>query len=78
MTDIYKKLVEDIRENAKKSTIQVEINNAWDYISVCRGVNDEYFFQGDDIRYLEEDFKNSGVCNDVTMEEYLKYVAPNW
>lgn len=74
----HKELVNIIKEEAITSPIKVKVCNAYDYISVDITEDDGYLFQGDDLRLLEDDYRNSGVCDDVSIEEYLKYVARDW
>ena len=74
----YEELVKQIKEVAEKSDAVVEINRKYDYIAVDFPNGDAYFFQDDSVAALEEEYKNSGVADDVSLEDYLKYTSIDW
>ena len=75
----YEELVKQIKEVAEKSDAVVEINRKYNYISIdFPDCDSNYFFEDFGVTMLEDEYKESCVADDVTLEEYLKYVSIDW
>lgn len=72
--DNMEKIINTIRED---NDFSVEVNNIAGYIAV-KTSTDEYFFQGEDKDTLEEEYRNAGVKDFFTLEEYILYVSQGW
>lgn len=78
MTDGLKELIKNVNECLEVCTTNVEYNTIADYISVDRGEDDEYFFQGQSCSDLIEEYENDCLYEYFSLEDYLKYVSQSW
>lgn len=73
-----KKLVTEVNDYLEVTKTKVEYNIYCNYISVNRGEDDEYFFQGEECENLIKEYENDCLYPYFILEHYINFVSREW
>jgi hypothetical protein len=68
----------DIKKYMSEGERAIEINTKIPYIAIQTYPNTEYYFQGDEAQNLLNEAKIGCDKFNVTIEDYILYLASNW